>query len=257
MFSWRNVLLILAAVAWPWSALAEPMSPPAEEDLVWTTPEEAPGVVELSQNEAINEDIPQDSPIYAEGGIFGAGVVVGLKVGGGFGQVTSPFGASFVGELELGYTLPLPEPVGRDFQLFLSGQYSGPSSSESSLTDPRLPGDGTWSYDVTLHQAILTFGVLYRIPVPLDWLRPYAAAGGRLSMSLAQVTGNSADMPFGDSEETATDFGGYGALGADFFVGPGAVLVELQFGYVPVDGTILENTNSGALNVGLGYRFFL
>ena len=197
-------------------------------------------------------------PIYTQGGLFGAGVVIGAKVGGGFGQLTSPLGTSFVGELELGYTLPLPDPVNRDIEIFLAGQYAGPSTDETiSEPDARLPGDGTWTYELTHQQVLLTLGMLYRIPVPVDWVRPYVAAGGRMAMSRTEVTGEAGGMPFGDNEETATNWGGYGALGGDFFVGPGSILFEVQFGFVPLDGKVLANTNSGALNVALGYRFFL
>ena len=199
-----------------------------------------------------------DGPIYESGGLFGVGLVIAPKVGGGFGQLTSDLGTSFVGELELGYTLPLPEPVNRDIEIFLAGQYAGPSAADTVyVADPRLPGDGTWSYDLTLQQVNLTLGLLYRIPVPADWVRPYVAAGGRMVLSRTEVSGKSNGMPYGDNEETATDFGGYGALGADFFVGPGSILFEVQFAYAAIDGTVLQNTNAGALNLALGYRFFL
>lgn len=194
---------------------------------------------------------------YEDGGLAGVGLVAGLKVGAGLGQVTSDFGASFVGELELGYTLPLPEPVGRDLQLFVSASYAGPSTQDSvSGEDERLPGG--WSYEVTLQQLVVTPGLLYRIPIPsLGWLRPYVAAGARIYLTRTEVSGQAAGEPFGDHEETATDYGGYGALGGDLFLGPGSLLLEIQFGYAPVDGYVLRDTNAGSLNFALGYRIFL
>ncbi|MDF1565740.1 MAG: hypothetical protein P1V51_22085 [Deltaproteobacteria bacterium] len=229
--SWRTLTLALFLLGW---ALAAPAEEPAVTGAPATSGDEAPGA-----------------------GLFGAGVVLGFKAGGGLGQLTSPLGASLVAELELGYTLPLPEPVGRDLQLFLAGQYIGPSVSETvSEPDPRLPGDGTWSYSVTLQQAILALGVLYRLPLGPEWLRPYLSAGARLTLSRAVVSGDAEGEPFGENEETATDLGGQGALGAELALGPGALLLELQFGYAPLDGKVFQNTNSGALAFALGYRLF-
>lgn len=202
---------------------------------------------------------PMGGPLYEDGGVFGAGLVIGAKVGGGFGQVTSSLGATFVGELELGYNLPLPDPVGRDLGLFVATSYAGPGAEETvNAGDERLPSPGSFSYTLTLQQLIITPGVIYRIPVPADWVRPYAAAGFRVYLTRTEISGKSGGQAYGDNEETATDYGGYGSLGADFFVGgPGSILCELQFGYAPVDGYILRNTNAGSLNIAVGYRLFL
>jgi hypothetical protein len=57
--------------------------------------------------------------------------------------------------------------------------------------------------------------------------------------------------------EASTDFGGYGEAGADFFVGPGAIMAELQLGFTPINSFVMRDTNAGALNLAIGYRFFL
>lgn len=199
------------------------------------------------------------APLFVKAGTFGYGLVIAPKVGGGFGQPFGKFGSSVVAELEVGYLLPLPAPVNRRFELFLSGQYAGPESTGSTLTDPRLPEGGAASYTVTQRQAILTLGLLYRqpLPDPVRWLAPYVALGGRAYLMRTEVSGSAGKNPFGENRETSTSWGVYSALGADFFVGPGSVLLELQVGWAKTDRYILRDTNVGSMNLVVGYRFML
>jgi hypothetical protein len=116
------------------------------------------------------------------------------------------------------------------------------------------------SYDVTQQELILTLGALYRIPIPGkvgEYLRPYAALGGRLYLMRSLIEAKSADQNFGKNRETATEPGFYGALGGDVFLGPGAAFLEMQFVYAALDGFVMRNTNVGALNLAVGYRLFL
>jgi len=114
------------------------------------------------------------------------GLVIGPKLGASFGQVFSDLGTSFIGELEIGYLLPLPPPIGRSFELFVSLQYTQPTlDGKTSNTDPRLPDEGTMSYQITQQQLLLTPGVLFRIPLGSEvgaLLRPYTALGARVYM---------------------------------------------------------------------------
>ena len=186
------------------------------------------------------------------------GLVLGGKVGGGIGAPFSEFGASPVAELEIGFLLPLPAPVGRSIELFITGQYTQPTvDGRVTKADPRLPGDGVLEYEVTQQELALTFGALYRIPLSTDLLMPYGALGGRMYLLKTKVTGSGGGEAYGDNEETASEFGFYAALGVDFFVGPGAILAEVQMGYAALDGFVMRNTNVGALNLAVGYRLML
>lgn len=188
------------------------------------------------------------------------GLVIGPKLGANFSQVFGDLGTSLIGELEIGYLLPLPKPVGRSFEVFVTGQYTQPPiDGKTSKADPRLPGDGIMRYDITQQQLILTLGVLYRIPLGGtvgQWLRPYAALGGRLYMMRTLVEGKAGGQDFGKNEETATEGGFYGALGGDVFLGPGSVFLEVQAVYASLDGFVMRDTRVGALNLAVGYRFF-
>jgi hypothetical protein len=182
------------------------------------------------------------------------GLVIGGKLGGGIGAPLNEFGGTFAGELELGYALPLPEPVGRSLEIFASGTYLEPRTDGTGAEpDARLPADGTFSYDVTQQAAIVTLGGRYRFPVT-ESIAPYGAIGGRMYLMRTTVNGEAADEAFGQNEETAMEFGLHLAGGVDFRLGPGALLAELQLGYAPLDGFVLRDTNMGAMVLMVGYR---
>jgi hypothetical protein len=199
------------------------------------------------------------SPNVAQrGGLWGIGLVVTPKLGGALGSVLLPgAGPALGGSLELGYLLPLPQPLGRDLEVFVDTGYSGPSTRQSvAANDPRLPSGG-FDYTLTLHQLAATWGLLYRIPLPLTWLRPTVALGARTVWSNTLVNANSAGQPYGVTSETAFDVGVDGRVGADFFVGPGAIAVELSSSWVPADRFIVRKSSTTEFGIAVGYRFFL
>lgn len=182
------------------------------------------------------------------------GLVVGGKLGGGLGF--GPLGATPVFELELGYGLPFAAPEHRALQLFVAGQYAMPETEgDAAEPDPRLPGDGQMTYAITQQQAIITFGLLYRIPLPTAALRPYVAAGGRTWLIESTIDAEAGGEAYGTHTERDTEWGGYGALGLDWFIGPGAALFEVQGVYGALDGFTLRDTHLGGLNIAVGYRY--
>ncbi|MCA9541412.1 MAG: outer membrane beta-barrel protein [Myxococcales bacterium] len=195
-----------------------------------------------------------ETPAYARDEAIG--LIIGAKAGGGLGL--GALGATPVFELELGYALPLPKPVGRDLQLFVAGQYAMPGT-EGDATEPdaRLPEPGVMHYKIAQQQAIITAGLLYRIPVPTDAVRPYVAAGGRTWLIESTIDGDAGGQDFGTQTETDQEWGFYGALGIDWFLGPGAALFEVQGVYGALDGYVLRDTHLGSLNAAIGYRLML
>jgi hypothetical protein len=189
-------------------------------------------------------------PVYEHGGLAGTGLVVGLKGGVGFGQVYNSTGTGGIGELELGWVTPY-----RPLQIFATGSYVRTGRTDEMDPDARLPG--AFSYDLVQDQLVVTLGALYRIPLQSDLVRPYAGLGGRAYMTSTEITGYAGPETFGTYTEEGTDFGFYASAGADFFVGPGSILFELQTGYAPVNRFVLQETSTGMLNVAVGYRLFL
>lgn len=184
------------------------------------------------------------------------GLVLGLKAGAGMGAPLNELGATFVGEVELGYALPLPEPIGRSLELFTAGAYLAPSTDGSAATaDPRLPGDGSFKYEITQRAVVLTLGARYRVPLANETIAPYAAAGGRMYLMRTEIEGEASGQSLGTTDETASAYGLHLAAGVDFRLGPGALLIEAQLGYAPLDGYVMRETNAGALVLLAGYRF--
>jgi hypothetical protein len=183
------------------------------------------------------------------------GLVLGAKVGGGLGKPFSEFGATPVVELELGYMLP---PLHRSFELFVSGQYAQPGiSGVTSQADPRLPSDGRIHYDLTQQELALSLGALYRIDVGTKMLMPYGGVAGRMYMLNTQIKGTAGGQSYGDNHETRNAFGLSLLGGVELYLGPGALLGELSFGWASVNGFVLRNTNLGALSLAVGYRLML
>ena len=46
------------------------------------------------------------------------------------------------------------------------------------------------------------------------------------------------------------------ALGGELYVGPGALLLDIVFVYVPLDDLVFQDTSSTSIDLLLGYRFF-
>ena len=191
----------------------------------------------------------EDAP-YERG--KGTGITLGLKLGGGFSQPFGDLGTSFLTELEVGYTLPVAKHA---FAVFLSGAYTVPGAEGKNLEDERLPGPA--SYELTQQELLLTLGLTYLLHLPTKLVRPYASIVPRLFLMRTTVNGSAGGEDFGENDETATDIGVFGALGAELHLGPGAALFELSMTWAKVDGYVLRDTSAGSLGVGLGYRAFL
>jgi hypothetical protein len=183
------------------------------------------------------------------------GLIVGAKIGGSLGAPFNDLGASPTVEVELGYLLPLPQPIGHAFELFIAGSYSAPGLREVVTTmDPRLPGDGSFTYDVRQHFFALEVGALFRVPLPTSLLSPYAAIGYRGTMIDTRVRGTSDGQAFGDNHEFGYEHGMAFAAGVDIYLGPGALLAELQFNYAGRDAFVFRDTNYDSLGLMVGYR---
>lgn len=204
------------------------------------------------------DDGPRDSQgsggreLYERGGLLGAGVSAGLKLGAGFSQPFGDLGSTFASELELAYLLPVAD---HSLAVFVSGGYAQPKAEGKNLVDARLPGNA--NYTLTQRTATVSLGLTYRLHLPVPMLRPYASIGPRLFMMRTDIKGSAGGQSFGDNSETVTRIGFVGALGAELHFGPGAALIELSLAWASIDNYVLRDTSVGALGVALGYRVFL
>lgn len=183
------------------------------------------------------------------------GLVIGGKVGAGLGKPWSEFGATPAFELELGYALP---PLHRSIEVFVSGQYIQPGiDGVTTQADPRLAGAGVVNYQIVQQGFALSLGGLYRIDVGSRLLMPYAGLGARLYMLRTNAKGDVTGQALGENHETQSRAGLLLLGGGELFLGPGAVLAELSFGWASIDRYVLRKTNLGALSLSLGYRLML
>jgi hypothetical protein len=239
--------------ATPAPAQPPPAPAPAPEQAL---PAPAPAAAPAAGAET-KEEASQLS--YERGGLLGLGLAPALKLGGSFSSVFSDLGTSPAIQLELGYVLPV---LNRSLEVFFAADYTQPKTQRSDVVDTSGPNGESrlsepMSYELTQQEFNLTLGALYRIRVPVPLFTPYVAAGGRLYFMKTTVNGATGSQTFGENREGAVSPGFYGAVGGELQLGPGAVLLEVQVTYAAIDGFVMRNTNAGAANLALGYRFFL
>jgi outer membrane protein with beta-barrel domain len=180
-------------------------------------------------------------------------ISAGLKAGVGLSQPFSDLGTGPEFELEGGYTLPW---VGHRLRALLQVGYQRTGSSDR-VQDARFVSDGSYTFD--LHEDELTvmpaiFGQWFA-PGSRRWT-PYAALGPRVYMLRTKIDGAAGTMPqdFGPSTEESTKVGFGLQLGAEFTLGPGALLGELAMVWSPLDHRTTGDTNTGSLGINVGYR---
>jgi hypothetical protein len=178
------------------------------------------------------------------------GLRAGLYLPGLFSEMSLGPHLSF----ELGVLLPVAD---KRLALVLDASYAS-GGSDGTVDDPRIgESGGSWSWEMSSQQLFFSFGPLFRFMKPGETFVPYLGVFGRMYLLKTTVDGSGNGEPFGEHEETSTEFGFAAALGGELRAGPGAVLLELQLGYAPLGHRITGDVSTGALSVQLGYRLFL
>ena len=140
--------------------------------------------------------------------------------------------------------LALKKAAGERLVMVAVGEVLSAAWAERAGVDIIGVGD---SLGMVMHGMETTVGV------PLDLMIMHGRAVVRGTKQALIVV----DMPFGTYEETAMKFGPYGALGGEYYLGPGALLLEVQYATANLDGEIFDGASAGALDVLAGYRLFL
>jgi hypothetical protein len=227
--------------------VAAPQAPPPDSetppDITAAAPED-----EAPPDDRADESPDAETPIESRAS---AGVIVGGKVGGGFG--VGGFGATPVFELELGFAPDLGSSLGRSLEFFFIGQYAQPGvDGDAPEADPRFSAGAPFSYVVTQQMFSMSLGALYRFDVGSKLLMPYGGLGGRLYLLNTKVKADVMGESLGESSETRSDLGLVLLGGLDVFVGPGALLGEVSFSWAPLDGYVMRETNLGTLSLAVG-----
>ena len=202
-----------------------------------------------------SENVPADIPeveAEAETTDVGMGVVVGLKLGGALPQIYSDLGTSSLYTLEAGYLLPF---LGRHLEAFADGTYVQ-SSLRSSGTDERLDAGEVFDYTLIERQLLVHAGARYRVMAPGTKLNYYGGGALRLDMQRSEVHGDVETLGIGKNTETKTTVGVVIMGGAEFEIGPGAIVGEVSLAFADLSHRVTGDVATGGLGLGLGYRLF-
>lgn len=173
---------------------------------------------------------------------------VALKAGLHLPQVVSPLATTFDGVLKVGVA---PWRFKR-LQAFADLGYSMPTH-EYAGSDARLGASGeAFSSTLTVHDVRTTLGAQVFLLDPGGRFLPWAGAGVRAHFLTLDVKGG-ANGEFGQYTETVTRVGGAFFLGAGYRLGPGMVLLEASFAFVPLGERVSGRSDAGALSFQAGY----
>jgi hypothetical protein len=180
-------------------------------------------------------------------------VLLGARLGGVFPQPFNKLDSSFVIGLEGGYVLPA---LHDRLAVTLTTEYTQPPADGGGM-QAGVGDAGTYSWSITQREWTFGLAAVFRLDFFGKRVVPFAAIGPRLYLLQTKANGSAGGMPFGEHTEQSTTVGGLGALGTDIRLGPGWLLVELQLAASALSHTTTGDTNSGALELRVGYRFYL
>lgn len=175
-------------------------------------------------------------------------VAIAAKVGMTFHTIFNELSPFVILELEGGVLL-----LKRRLEIDLTLGWARPPVTYSG-DDPRLTGQ---DFDWEIKQDFFTTGLMLRgrfLPTEKRF-NIYAAAGPRLFFMRSVTNGSMDGNDFGENRQYETRFGGAAAIGAEFNIGPGAILFEPLMTFGNLEGFITGDQNSAALDLYLGYRF--
>lgn len=178
-------------------------------------------------------------------------IAVGARVGGIAPQPFSELGSFVITGVEAAYALPVAD---RRIWIGAGFYYSRPPASGGG-EDMRLSG-GAYEWELDQQMLIYELSGSYRFGGSADRLVPYGRFGGRIYSLSTRLDGSSeTSAAFGNHDEGSTEVGLIAAGGADYLLGPGRLSGELGMGFSDLNQKLTGNSNTGALEVSLGYRF--
>jgi hypothetical protein len=183
-------------------------------------------------------------------------VTLGLKLGAVVPQIFSNLSPAMAGTVEAAFTLPF---LGQRLALYLDFSYCRPDYIVRGEPDPRLLG-GEYRYRITEDQYALGVGALARVFAPrsqdLFGLNFYGKLGMRKEFQKASVSGK-AMSGLGTTQEVASEASFFVGAGAEFALGPGALVLEIDFDYAGVNHQLSGNAATGGLGFLAGYVVIL
>jgi hypothetical protein len=182
--------------------------------------------------------------------------VVGAEVGAIFPQPFSALGTHVAVGLELGYKLPF---AGQRIEIMFAGGYAPPGNS---TTINHAGAD--YQTRVVSQQLHLSLGPRFRFMESTSPWNITFALGPRLYFLRSTSNGSRDGKQMMEFRATSSPFGFFAALGGEYILGPGALFLDVDFGYASMSNHIImagrppgNSANLGNFTTTLGYRFFL
>ncbi|MBN2529589.1 MAG: outer membrane beta-barrel protein [Deltaproteobacteria bacterium] len=211
---------------------------------VTTVTEEGPVLAKVAMKE---DAAPKDKePVHQSDSKIG--IAAAAKVGVTFHTIFNALSPMLLLEVEGGVLL-----LDRHLEIDMALAWARPKAT-TSKDDARLPND---SYDWEIKQDFLSLGIVgrYRFLDRSSRFNVYGALGPGLLMLRTKATGDSGSTAIGTNKQYETRFGGCGALGGEFNIGQGAIVLEAGMTFGVFNGYITGDTSAASLDIYLGYRF--
>lgn len=176
-------------------------------------------------------------------------LVVGGEVGAIFPQPFTALGTHVAFGIELGYRLPMWD---QRLEIMSAVGFSPPGNDFTETRD-----EGKYNAEVDQQELTVSLGPRFRFMERSSPWNVSLAAGGRLFMLRTYSNGSRDGKAFGEYTEQSTEMGFFAALGGEYMLGPGAIFLDIDFGYAKLDHQITGDVNTGNITGTLGYRFFL
>jgi hypothetical protein len=222
----------------------EPAAPAAQAPESASAPEPAPEPVPAPAPQpvpALMIDTPPQQP--EQTGARNA-FLAGAKLGGIMPLTgLSPFVQVGV---ELGYSL-----MQRKLAIIVGVDYTQPTTTNEER-DPRVMG-GSYTWKLVEREIGVQVALVYRLS-SLKPVIPYGGIGPRVLFARSKVQDNGAPMISATTEQS-TKIGVGIPLGVELPLGPGSGIAELLLQYGTLDHVATGDSHTGAVSLGLGYRF--
>jgi hypothetical protein len=213
----------------------------------------APAFAQETAGAAVTADtanMPTDSDYEEDPTIPGA-LVIGAEVGAIFPQPFSELNTHVAFGLELGYRLPFAE---ERVEIMFDAGFSPP---KNSFTLARSEGGATYEGKLTEQELHFSLGPRFHVMERSSPWNFTIALGPRLYFLRSWSNGSRDGKPFAEFYEENAEFGLFVALGGEYILGPGALFLDIDFGWSDLDHKISGDANTGNITPTIGYRFFL
>ncbi len=233
---------------------AEGAAPAAEAPAAEAAPAAEGAASADAQADVSTDNLPAADATEEDTTIPGS-LVLGLGVGGIFPQPFTSLGTHVAVAFQLGYRLPF---AGERLEIITGLAYSPPNNSFDTKqpVGTTFAGD-TYSGEVTEKELHTSLGLKARLNDRTVPWNVNLGLGGRLFFLETVSSGKKGGQSFLEYKEQSSQFGFFAVIGGEYNLGPGALFLDVDFGYASLPHKITGDANTGNITGLIGYRLFL